>query len=41
MLKSVIFFQPSFNCCFHIIISSGIPDVASALETEAAASGKP
>ena len=35
---SVVFFQPSFYCCFHIFISFDLPNVASMLETDKAPS---
>jgi hypothetical protein len=35
---SILFFQPSFHFCFHILISFWLPDVTSVLETDEATS---
>jgi len=38
---SVFLFQKPFHFCFYIVISLGLPDVASALETDKAYYGRP
>jgi hypothetical protein len=37
----VLFFEPSFHCCFYIVISFGLTDVASSVSSTEATSGRP